>query len=1176
MHPLKLEIAKTKKVLVKNAAWTAAMALVSCVLFALIAIGLGDFYLRYSTPFSRFFSSVAAVSLIGLSIFLVFRFLQKCRFNDLEVAQLIEHSMGGFEDRISTSVALLESGDGHGESTELKQKLVERATRELMQIDPAELVRSRLIRNIGAVCAGAILLSAFLGVWKYEYSKIALTRLAFPHTDVRWPQTNQLAFEELPKIVARNDELMVKIVDTNSKLPKSIRLEYQFQGSQETRTREMTVLREYAFFRIPNVSAPLTIRAIGGDDETAFQEIDVSNPPTLVKSEITVVPPAYTKFQPESFDGDAVIIEGSDVQFDGTSDRKLSSAIFEFEADGIRQQFSANVAPDMLTVSSNISEQLTLRSPGALLLKLSDHDQIVGGKQKKYQINVIRDRPPAISLSTDANTILTRDARVQFKISIGEEIWLRNSEISFSINNSSQSKTYKLFDIEKSNSEIRQPQTLRDIGKRLRQFEFDFELPFADLPDLKEGSVVFATATGLDAKGQLGKSNELSFQIVANSQLFERLREDRDAIISQLIDASDRQQSIAERSSEFAQIWKNDGLDEKTITQLYSTQLAQQEIDQTISNPQQGAISGLRKIVSAANLNHVPNVSFIQNTQELMEQLSQLSTIDLKNIQFSLARSIRVARESNGLKTKQSQTEFHNDFENVVNFQASAAKTLAKIIGRETDKNAIRQLQVALTKIRRGQVDVAEKTAAIQPLTAGKRQEELETSLQKQVSEIHSNQLQIATSFRQWNARLNTHLDELAPDSNAATKLIQVSQSVASSGIQQSLLVSAAQIESNKLGVAIGQQNQNIESLTLLIEMLGERFVTETKTLEKNANRGSEEIDKIADQQRALTDAIQKAASQRNAAQKKSQVEGIQDQIAKLKADIKKLRDRLKDEKFKETARELNSVNQDLDDTKKSVENSKFDKAIESSKAAETKIESTKETLEAELNRLRQRKDQELFQEAASLISETIEKQKRLVSSVESDSSEVANRAAYDEFLRIQNELIANIEKLRIEFANKQAFLFVLKNAEGSMRVAADALKSNSKNRSITSMNQAIIWLQQLVDAFNQNMDQEVNPPNNESSKNESNDNKSAEQDSGPTAIEIQLLIAAQELILSETIKIDKSKSSAPMTDEIMTMINLLGEQQIELEKTIDSYIEKANPAPEKKQENLPSVPGFN
>ncbi len=259
---------------------------------------------------------VAAAAAVGTGVWrwLVRPLAARLTLND--VAGSVERTYPQFQDRLRSSVDILQERDVPG-SAVMKQRVVSEAARLTQSLDLSRVVVTRpaWVSSAGATAAVAVL-AGVVAVVGPDFSKLAMARLLTPFSAGAWPKSVQLALDgAVPDRVTVGQRVDVNVRLTRGDKPgRRATILYQYGDAaghfgpvqREYMTRgDDGVYHAAVDARLPDplvgnttATGRVQIRVEAGDDAVEVPPVRVVQRLTISRVEAVVTPPPYAG-QPE-------------------------------------------------------------------------------------------------------------------------------------------------------------------------------------------------------------------------------------------------------------------------------------------------------------------------------------------------------------------------------------------------------------------------------------------------------------------------------------------------------------------------------------------------------------------------------------------------------------------------------------------------------------------------------------------------------------------------------------------------------------------------------------------------------------------------------------------------------------------------------------------------------------
>ena len=444
-HPLEVKIGAVRR-RAARLVWSIALSRLFGVLVAVILTwSVLDYLIRFQDRGLRFIGSLAALGVAGWA---VRRFLQTVRgahFQLVDIALRVERSFPAFQDRLASTIQFLHESedDLQAGSASLRRAVIAETSAQIEGLNLEQVLEPRPAHRAMAT-AVAIACLALASIAMHPLAaRTAIMRLLNPWGDVSWPQTHHLAVKDPVRRLAAGRALEVTVIDAEDvPLPEDVWLHvrYSSEGDSPHEVVEpMQFVNGEMVARKEGVSKALSYRAVGGDDRSMpWIDLEVVEPPAIEQLSITLRYPEYTGWAPASSQRHLRALSGTRVEMRGRATKPLSSASVELDDE---TSIPARIEADgsSFSIPASADSEFVLTRSGAYWLKLTDRDGFSGGEDVRYEIRVIEDVTPSVTLvEPDANAFVTPEAVVPLKILAKDDLAI--AEVAFQFSRSDKSE----------------------------------------------------------------------------------------------------------------------------------------------------------------------------------------------------------------------------------------------------------------------------------------------------------------------------------------------------------------------------------------------------------------------------------------------------------------------------------------------------------------------------------------------------------------------------------------------------------------------------------------------------------------------------------------------------------------------------------------------------------------
>lgn len=247
--------------------------------------------------------------------------------------------------------------------------------------------------------------------------------------DLSWPQRSQIipdGFDNTDRRrVPRGDDLDIG-AEIRGHTPTTVTLEWWSDEGRDGR-EVMDIIgqpdlalpegqrRARARVSLGPLTEPIEFRIVGGDEYTRTFRVEPIERPAVVKAEIRVTPPEYTRLATILYENETTIelLAGSAILIDAQASKPVDSARF--------------IGPGGAAVTAEITESDRIRldwpAPiaGTWTFELRDRDGWQNLRGVRYNFKIVIDQPPTAKLAlADTSDVITPSAELAMDVTISD------------------------------------------------------------------------------------------------------------------------------------------------------------------------------------------------------------------------------------------------------------------------------------------------------------------------------------------------------------------------------------------------------------------------------------------------------------------------------------------------------------------------------------------------------------------------------------------------------------------------------------------------------------------------------------------------------------------------------------------------------------------------------------
>ncbi len=321
----------------------------------------------------------------------------RVRFGEADVAHLLERRYPHLSSVLVSAVRFASGQVGPAESNSpaLVASVIDQAGHRVRGLDFDAVIRpSRLRWSILAVLVVASLAGGA------AYFAPEITRLWWERSvllrDVPWPKQTKLVVEIPDRTIvgARGDDLLIS-AHAEGVQPREVEIFYRTASGRRGRQSMVTVGSEGTYryrYSFEKAEEDFTFHLRGGDDETEVYQARLLERPKVVRTEIQIVPPEYTRL-PSSLLGDgqrsAQVLRGSQVTLRAATNHPVFKAVL---------MAGDEVAAEASLGDRMIAALLTPVETRTYFFRLQDETGLENREVVRFAVQVIKDEAPRARL----------------------------------------------------------------------------------------------------------------------------------------------------------------------------------------------------------------------------------------------------------------------------------------------------------------------------------------------------------------------------------------------------------------------------------------------------------------------------------------------------------------------------------------------------------------------------------------------------------------------------------------------------------------------------------------------------------------------------------------------------------------------------------------------------------
>ncbi len=601
-------------------------------------------------PLHRVLRMGLVVVWLGIGVYTAIRYLIRPVFQKLtrdRVAAYVETSYPGFENRVLSAIQLKPEMENNrfGYALAFIEKLIEQARESIDRIELKQVFEREFLKlkKTGGIAAAGIAL-------------LIIINLIFPLALKDFAQ----AFDELPKtpqeiLVVQIDEIQPgniriesgKDVTISAKvtghLGASVNLYYRLGQAiaakdaltpSEDNWRSMLMTRndtEIAYsvvFKNVTQSMAYYIRARETDSE--HYQITVAREPIVSRFQLKLNYPKYTQLSPQVLEenlGDVTALIGTEVQFEGESNKALASATLAFdESENTKLKIMSALTEAKDAESNQLAGRFIVQRSEKYRIELIDGDGIANSQPIVYTINAIQDTEPKIEIvEPGRDVVLDELMNIALRIDAKDDYGVQNIRLVYRIEGQDEDETVV-------------PLKTWQSPQMAAYIEFPWDL---DALGLFPEDVVSYHVEAIDADNvtgpNIGKSDTYTVRFPSLAELYDEIESEQE-IEQQGFEAlyDEQAEATATINDLLDKIRKSHELtlkDEKLMEQVVE---AQKQIEQAAKE----LIEEMKKTTGQMEKRQLFDLETVQKYRELQELMEEALSEEHKELLRKLSEAL--------------------------------------------------------------------------------------------------------------------------------------------------------------------------------------------------------------------------------------------------------------------------------------------------------------------------------------------------------------------------------------------------------------------------------------------------------------------------------------------------------------------------------------------------------
>jgi hypothetical protein len=354
----------------------------------------------------------AAVLLVALLYFLICAWR---RVSDMDVAMRVEAKNPHLDERLLAALELQRGQfDPRGLSDALVQATIHEGTDAALQVDFRKVFDTTRVKRRGAAAlatGGAwglmvLFASAALGEGFRHYRSAYAEWLWQRYGNVTVAPGNRVVLKGADVDI----EAQVKGGEAQEVVAQFGKLRYPMQRSDEPNKFR---------YELSDLKQSLTYRVIADNHVSPQYKVEVVDAPRVTNLQIEYRYPDYTGWSPqyvENSDGNIKALRGTQVTIVATTNRAVKTAEFRVQGSGFSDEIPMTVSD-----GKTLRTDLTLTQAGTYTIHLRDQYGFEDARRKTYEIQVLPDKLPTVSVLSPKNIAALPEALIPVTVRAADD-----------------------------------------------------------------------------------------------------------------------------------------------------------------------------------------------------------------------------------------------------------------------------------------------------------------------------------------------------------------------------------------------------------------------------------------------------------------------------------------------------------------------------------------------------------------------------------------------------------------------------------------------------------------------------------------------------------------------------------------------------------------------------------
>jgi hypothetical protein len=877
LHPLQQQIAALRSRIRRWMVLYALSWIVSGVLATTLVLGLADYLFRFQDPGLRLMASLGVLAVLGWT---VYRFLYRgltVRLGEVELARRLQRHFPELRGSLASAVQFLRQSDDDpaAGSPAMRRAVIHQTTFVAQRLDFLNVLQLCPVRW-AAMMAGAWALAMGIAIGLDPLgSRTALARLVNPLGDVPWPQVHHLSIRSPVERVARGETFRVAVVNAPGvPLPSEVHILYRFENPEgpSVERRKMDLVGGMMVAQRENVSRPFSFRVEGGDDRSMpWQPVEIVDRPAIRSLKVKLTPPPYTGWPPEYAEKNIRALVGTRVEMTGAATKPLVSAALCLEG-GVQIPARLTGTDGSFQLPADDAGGLVVEKSGSYWFQLTDREDLASEERAYGEIRAVSDTAPAVSIEEPAaNIFVTPRAVVPIRVTAHDDLAIRQIGLEWSRSDQTDKPEAKVPLYTGPASAPPQAAGL-SAGAKLGEKRVVVHSWNLETLGLQPGAQVTFWATADDYRPQTGKSRARRLTVITPEELGERIAARQSVILEELsrVLAMQRQGREQVAATE-ARLQAAGRATQPDVDSLFNAERNQRQVNHLLTSRSEGLPMHVLGLLADLENNNLDSPDVRRWMQALLAEIEQLGRESLPAIGLELTAAIKAAQvhleeAASESHPRPAAADVHKPLAAAGARQDLVIRSLERMRDELSRWDRFRGFYRDVGQLLREQEELARRCIELSQRTLSKELKDLPPETVAELKLAGYQQRELARRLQNLQQQMGQAVGQLQEsdplEAQTLSDALARARELDPSGRMQAV---GDQLERNRMGEAVDQQQQILDHLHEILDILANRRQHELSGLVKKLREAEGELGGIAQRQEELRKQLEQAAGQPDA-----------------------------------------------------------------------------------------------------------------------------------------------------------------------------------------------------------------------------------------------------------------------------------------------------------------------